>query len=317
MQKPDFSLVLPVYNTEAYLTLFLEGLGAPAVPLEIIVVNDGSPGDTLAVVEAHGSRLPGLRYIDLGSNYGPVEARRRGALAAAGRFVHFVDPDDWVEPEVYPRLLAVLEETGSDLLIGGVTVWKDDQPESAKNSFWSAPDGPLGEAWLLDFLANRTSHNVFRVVAERSLVIQAFEGLGDAGHLTAGEDYLILLAAFLHAKHPWGWSQVLYNYRLGIGISSSHHSSAERWLKSFVDKRKVLAGSRALLRRHRKGRTARLAFQEYARLESSWRYQTWLALDPEQRRKAEALLRSRWLWSRWQAVMRSQEKARNYQNSRG
>jgi glycosyltransferase involved in cell wall biosynthesis len=97
------SCVVPVYNGERYLREALESIFAQTyLPLEVIVVDDGSTDNTPQVV---GRFKNCIRYLEQ-SNRGPSATRNLGVSAARGDFVAFLDPDDLWHPEKLARQMA-------------------------------------------------------------------------------------------------------------------------------------------------------------------------------------------------------------------
>ena len=103
--NPLISVVVPVYNLENYLEKTLNSICRQTYPnLEIIVVNDGSSDDTGAVADGCASRDFRIKVIHK-ENGGVTSARLRGIAEASGDWIGFVDGDDYIEPNMYERLL--------------------------------------------------------------------------------------------------------------------------------------------------------------------------------------------------------------------
>lgn len=103
MRTPVVSVVIPAFNAAATITETLESVRAQSYrPLEVVVVNDGSKDDTVAVVERFAESAAAdegfsVRCITQG-NGGPAIARNRGIDMSAGDFIALVDADDvWTE----------------------------------------------------------------------------------------------------------------------------------------------------------------------------------------------------------------------------
>lgn len=99
-----FSVVVPVYNVEAYLTDCLKSLlTQDFADFEVICVNDGSTDHSREILSEWESKLPQMKVIDR-ANGGLSAARNTGLAAATGDYVVFVDSDDWVESSMLSRL---------------------------------------------------------------------------------------------------------------------------------------------------------------------------------------------------------------------
>ena len=112
------SVIVPVYNTEAYLPKCAEALLCQQVEeMEIFFINDGSKDGSLAVLRSYEQRFPGrVRVLDV-TNGGQGRARNFALEVAQGEFIGFADSDDWVEPDMFPRLLALAEREQADIAV--------------------------------------------------------------------------------------------------------------------------------------------------------------------------------------------------------
>lgn len=93
------SIIIPVYNVEKYVEKCIrscEDQDIPKEDYELIVVNDGSPDVSLAIVERVAREYPNINVISQ-ENQGLSGARNTGLAAAQGEYVWFVDSDDWIE----------------------------------------------------------------------------------------------------------------------------------------------------------------------------------------------------------------------------
>lgn len=109
-----FSVVVPVYNVEVYLTDCLKSLlTQDFADFEVICVNDGSTDHSREILSEWERKLPQMKVIDR-ENGGLSAARNTGLAAATGDYVVFVDSDDWVESSMLSRLA---EETGGEDMI--------------------------------------------------------------------------------------------------------------------------------------------------------------------------------------------------------
>ena len=109
------SIVVPVYNIEAYLAKCLDSLIAEnASGYEIIVVNDGSTDGSGAIAEAYRQRYPSLITVISTENRGLGAARNTGLEQASGEYVLFVDSDDYLAPGAVEEMLSHLDDVNPD-----------------------------------------------------------------------------------------------------------------------------------------------------------------------------------------------------------
>lgn len=109
------SVIVPVYNLEAYIERTVASIQAQTYQnLEIILVNDGSRDkspELLRQLEKADSRIKVISQ----ENAGVTRARLTGVKAAAGEWIGFVDGDDYIEPDMYERLLKNAIENKADI----------------------------------------------------------------------------------------------------------------------------------------------------------------------------------------------------------
>lgn len=109
------SIIVPIYNAAPYLQQCIGSLlNQTLKEIEIILVNDGSTDDSLSVCEAFAAKDERIILIDKQNN-GVSEARNDGLRAAIGTYVGFVDPDDWVDNDMYERMVATATEADASI----------------------------------------------------------------------------------------------------------------------------------------------------------------------------------------------------------
>lgn len=88
------SVIIPAYNCAATVGRAIDSALAQSVPLEILVLDDRSQ-DSLDEVMEQYSQVPQVRYLHNAENLGAAGSRNRGVSLARGRYVAFLDADDW------------------------------------------------------------------------------------------------------------------------------------------------------------------------------------------------------------------------------
>jgi hypothetical protein len=124
MPQLAVSVIVAAYNVAPYLGYCLDSLvGQTLDEIEIIVIDDGSTDETLATVNAHQARFPAKLRVISQVNRGVAAVRNRGLAEAQGKYVGFVDGDDWVGQDMYLELFTAAEEHAADVVIcNGVLV---------------------------------------------------------------------------------------------------------------------------------------------------------------------------------------------------
>lgn len=111
-KNPLVSVIVPVYNVEKYIYKCLASIFNQTYKnLEIIVVNDGSPGDIIEIVSGFQKKHKNIVLVNLNENVGLFRARIAGIQRATGKYIVHIDGDDTVGIEYVERLEAALVET--------------------------------------------------------------------------------------------------------------------------------------------------------------------------------------------------------------
>jgi len=110
------SVIVPAYNVAPYIEECVLSLIRQTVPLDIIVVNDGSTDDTSERVNAVHPGIHSVTLIEQ-QNQGLSAARNAGLRSATGQFVGFVDGDDWVADDMFATMVAQARAFDAELVI--------------------------------------------------------------------------------------------------------------------------------------------------------------------------------------------------------
>lgn len=104
MNEIDVSIIVPIYNVETYLKQCLDSLINQTLKgIEIICVNDGSTDNSLAIIQEYAQR--DTRVVILSKDNGGLSsARNAGMKIAKGKYIGFVDSDDWVDLGMFEKL---------------------------------------------------------------------------------------------------------------------------------------------------------------------------------------------------------------------
>lgn len=116
------SVIVPIYNKEKYLEKSLTSIMNQTYKnLEVILVDDGSVDHSKEICKKYCTQDDRFRYI-YKSNGGVASARNSGLENATGEYIGFVDPDDYIEKEMYQQMIDLAESTAADIVECGVRV---------------------------------------------------------------------------------------------------------------------------------------------------------------------------------------------------
>lgn len=158
MSNKNLSIVVPAYNVERELERCIESCLNQDIPkesYEIVIVNDGSPDNTLQVANTLVTKHDSVRVITQ-KNMGLGGARNTGLKYATGKYVWFIDSDDYIQPNVLSGIIKQAEDNALDCLFFRLQrVFADDsfrreveelecvQPSVVKNTLLSGREAIL------------------------------------------------------------------------------------------------------------------------------------------------------------------------------
>lgn len=179
--RPRVSVIIPCYNAAPYIGATIESVLAQTLPAaEIVVVDDGSGDDSLAVLAGFGERVRILTR----PNGGPAAARNMAIAHASGDFIAFLDSDDLWEPEKLARQMAEFSahpETG--LVFSEAVMFREENGErTALQRIGYTGDPTFRQLLFGDYIPNST-------VVVRREVIEATGPLNESRELVGAEDY--------------------------------------------------------------------------------------------------------------------------------
>jgi CDP-glycerol glycerophosphotransferase len=118
MNKYKVSIIVPVYNVEKYLKQCMESLVNQTLrEIEIITVNDGSPDNSIEILERYAKKYPDKVKVFSTENRGVSHARNYGLDRASGDYVMFVDSDDYIELDMAKKLYRKAIKDHNDLVM--------------------------------------------------------------------------------------------------------------------------------------------------------------------------------------------------------
>lgn len=237
MDGEKITVVIPAYNIAPWISRSLDSLLAQThTDLEILVVDDGSTDNIKEVLEIYIEQYPNIRAI-YKENGGVTSARLRGAAEATGDWIAFMDGDDFVEPQMYGRLLELAKTYGADIAHCGHQIhFPDGRVEYVHES---------GEILTLDhqkgleaLLDNRLFSMSLCTKLYRRELFDALESWMDSS-IKNNEDLLMNFYLFDRAKKSVFEGACPYHYILRKG-SASYGGITEKYIFDPIRVRQLL-----------------------------------------------------------------------------
>lgn len=137
--EPLISIIVPIYNAEAYLPECIESICKQTYrELEIILVDDGSTDQSYGICSQYKDRDSRIKLLHR-ENGGHTSARKAGLLVATGEYMGFVDADDWIDADYYEKFAEAVTDRCADMVcVQSVFV---EYPEMTKQRIFGCPAG--------------------------------------------------------------------------------------------------------------------------------------------------------------------------------
>lgn len=161
-KPPQLSIVMPVYNVAPFLDASIGSvLAQDFEDFELIIIDDASSDNGRKIIEMYAAIDPRIRtiYLDHNTLGGAGIPSNLGIQAARGKYLAFVDSDDWITKSALDKMVKTAEESDADLVIGDFRTF-DENERSVSESYDSA-------AWrgipLNELISGRTHPSLFRL----------------------------------------------------------------------------------------------------------------------------------------------------------
>ena len=231
---PKVSVIVPVYNAEAYLSQCVDSVLAQTVrDIEVILVDDGSTDASPAICDAYAEKDARVKVIHK-PNGRASSARNAGIRAAAGEYVAFVDSDDWIAPEMYERMLAA----GADVCLcdyvrfRGTQEFPFTQP-NIREGFYDKEQirKEIYPHLVMDGVEYPITISNWALLIRRRVLVENSIFYREDIHVSEdspfGSEALYCAGSFAYLK-----GERLYHYRMTAGSTSSTYK--DWWWDSFL-----------------------------------------------------------------------------------
>lgn len=210
------SIIIPVYNAEKFLENCLNSIiNQTFKDYEVILINDGSTDDSKTICQRYETTFDNISYIETENN-GPSHARNIGLKYAKGKYIGFVDADDYIDKNMYRELINSAEEYKAEITICEyIRVWQNGKQIISNNSI---SENILIESQIKDKLLRNYYTNNTEMLASPCNKIYLREFILNSKinfnqNLIRGEDWWFNLLLYENASRISFINIPLYMYR--------------------------------------------------------------------------------------------------------
>ena len=211
MEQPLISIIIPVYNGEKYLRPCIDSiLHQTYQHWELLLIDDGSP-DSSGICDEYASD-PRISVVHK-ENGGQASARNQGVAMAKGEYISFVDCDDWLETDMYERMVQTMHSQQAEIIICGyIEEYKSRQKKVHADGEMKVYEA--SEALKL-VLRGKIGSYLWSMLFRREVVQELMPDLNPY------EDHATIFKWISHARRVVVLHQAFYHYRQ-LGSSSLH-----------------------------------------------------------------------------------------------
>ena len=229
------SVIIPVYNVAAYLPQCLDSVLSQSYSnLQIILIDDGSTDSSGAICDEYAKRDSRIVLIHQ-KNGGAAAAKNTGLRVATGKYLSFVDSDDFLEPGAYAHMVAQLESANTDVI---QCVFCDVFPDITVSHIVK---GKQTEFTCVQYMEQFTKDWTCGLLWDKLYVRSLFDGIFfEEGHKI--DDEYFVYRGVMNARKIVRDNIVIYNYRKRRSSVMYSPESGGQIIKDridYLDKRRV------------------------------------------------------------------------------
>lgn len=208
MIKPLLSIILPVYNAEKYISKTIESvLNQMFSNFELIIVNDASTDNSLSICERYNSIDNRIVIVNHKINKGLHLSRYSGIQEAKGKYIGFIDADDFIDENFYKTLIDTIETTKSDIVVAG---WKKVVNNEKYISLKKSDEKIFNGLEAIDIMNKGIIFNF--VMWDKIYIAEKIKKVYFSAYRGTIEDVLFNVQAFYLAKKIYFIPNYGYNY---------------------------------------------------------------------------------------------------------
>ena len=218
---PEISILIPVYKVEQYITQCLNSLISDPIinQCEIIICNDCTPDNSMEKVREIIKNNPSISFkiIEHTENKKIAVTRQDLLNAASGKFIIFVDSDDWVEANYLTNLYQAAEKNNADITTCNLIKNYSNKKINTIHNLYSDTNTNIK-----NLISTKLPGYLHCKLLKRSVIAE--NNITFDNELIISEDMLFILKLLFHTKSYCNTNLPLYNYR----VISSHSDFSEK-----------------------------------------------------------------------------------------
>ena len=229
----DVSVIIPIYNTEKYLSACIESvLQQTDVSLEIILVDDGSKDSSANICDNYAEKYDNIKAIHI-PNSGPATAKNIGLKHAQGNYIALTDSDDKMEPLMLFKMVSAGYKYDADIICCNYKQVDEQGHVSHLNSTNLQYVLNHEEGLIHFFSKDKIYSQCWTKLYKRQMLVD--NGIENDPGLRTDEDFIFNIRAFIKAKTTVIVDEPLYEY---IHRSNSlAHAYYKKNISQYIDNR--------------------------------------------------------------------------------
>lgn len=226
----QLSIIIPFYNRAAYLKECLDSiLHSECQDFEVIMIDDASTDSGADICREYIESCPCIRMLSHSEREGPAASRNEGIRHAQGKYLYFVDSDDFIVTNELKNIIRILYDNPNiEILLADYQQILEGRVLAVKKPVGTAAEGLQAMRKLLEntYWNTQLPAPAWRYFVRRDLVVENQVTFPD---LSYGEDSIFTMKLFQTACDVYYYPKVLYNYRIDSTESLREKADSDRW----------------------------------------------------------------------------------------
>lgn len=218
------SIIVPIYNISTYIRQCIDSvINQTYQDWELILIDDGSLDDCSTICDDYAAKDIRIKVIHQ-ENAGSSAARNTGIKASSGKWIMFLDGDDWIETNTLENCIGAARQFDADFVKFGL-YYQYNESFKRMNLY---PSYKEKEQFLIDLIARNIPLSIWAGLYSRSL-FEKLTPIFPEG-LNFGEDYSVITRLLYYSEKFYVLNEALYNYRIRANgyVKSAKWSNAQQ-----------------------------------------------------------------------------------------